>query len=271
MFDFQTPAPDERAQAAFLLYQGGQLLCSLRASPPCVFSAADLGAMALPVQREEFLGHWDGRPWFAVQLVDDAGFDSLAFTLSTFYQLLGRVPEPVFALAGRGLQLLRFAAEHRYCSRCGGVMQPAAGERAMSCGACEQSVYPPIAPCIIVLVTRGEQLLLARNARFPRPMFSTLAGFVEAGESAEQCLVREVQEEVGLAVHNIRYFGSQAWPFPNQLMLGYFAEYAGGELRCDPEEIAEADWFEAHALPAVPPPVSISGQLIRHFAAQVQA
>jgi NAD+ diphosphatase len=125
---------------------------------------------------------------------------------------------------------------------------------------------------VITLVRRdGDMLLLAQSARFRRPMFSTLAGFIEAGESAEATLRREVREEVGIEVDNITYFGSQAWPFPNQLMLGYFADYAGGDLTPDPAEISEAAWFTADDLPTVPPPSSIAGRLIQTHCQQVLA
>ena len=135
----------------------------------------------------------------------------------------------------------------------------------MRCNPCGTINYPRIAPCIIVLVTRGEELLLARNANFPRPMYSTLAGFIEAGETAEETLVREVREEVGVEVRNVEYFQSQSWPFPNQLMLGFFAEYAGGDIVCDPTEIADASWFHYSDLPMIPPSSSVSGQLIQHY------
>jgi NAD+ diphosphatase len=134
----------------------------------------------------------------------------------------------------------------------------------MRCDPCDAINYPRIAPCVIVLVTRDEELLLARNVNFPQPMYSTLAGFIEAGETAEETLVREVREEVGIEVGNLRYFQSQSWPFPNQLMLGFFADYTGGDIVCDQTEIADARWFRPSDLPMIPPPASVSGQLIRH-------
>lgn len=139
----------------------------------------------------------------------------------------------------------------------------------MRCQPCATINYPRIAPCVIVLVTRGEELLLARNANFPGPMYSTLAGFIEAGETAEETLVREVKEEVGVDIHRLQYFRSQSWPFPNQLMLGFFAEYAGGDIVCDQQEIVDAQWFHYTELPMVPPTSSVSGQLIQHYIAQL--
>jgi NAD+ diphosphatase len=116
----------------------------------------------------------------------------------------------------------------------------------------------------------GRGIVLARNANFPQPMYSTLAGFIEAGETAEQTLQREVREEVGVDITNVRYFQSQSWPFPNQLMLGFFAEYAGGEIVCDLTEIADARWFHYSDLPMIPPISSISGQLIHHYIESLQ-
>ena len=158
----------------------------------------------------------------------------------------------------------------RFCGTCGQSMNSHDSERARMCHPCGTLVYPRIAPCIITLVTRGQEMLLARNANFPIEMFSTLAGFIEAGESAEECLVREVREEVGVEVENLRYFRSQSGPFPNQLMLGFFADYAGGEIVCEDGEIVEANWYTGDNLPVIPPVHSISGQLIREHVTRMQ-
>ena len=137
----------------------------------------------------------------------------------------------------------------------------------MKCHNCHAPlVYPKISPCIITLIHKDKSILLAHNKNFPVNLYSTIAGFIEAGESAEACLIREVKEEVGIEVHNIKYFQSQSWPFPGQLMLGYFAEYKSGEITPDNDEIDDAQWFEVDNLPNTPPPgVSISGDLIQHF------
>lgn len=135
----------------------------------------------------------------------------------------------------------------------------------MTCQDCRVINYPRLSPSIIVLVTRGDEMLLARNANWPTNMYSTLAGFVEPGESIEQTVHREVMEEVGLRVRNLRYFGSQSWPFPNSLMLGFHAEYEGGDIVCQPDEIADAQWFSKDTLPQTPPKTAISGWLIDEF------
>jgi NAD+ diphosphatase len=144
-------------------------------------------------------------------------------------------------------------------------MEPHKQDRAMACPSCHLISYPRLSPSIIVLVTKGEEMLLARNANWPAKMYSTLAGFVEPGESIEQTVHREVFEEVGLKVKSLKYFGSQSWPFPNSLMLGFHAEYAGGDIVCQPEEIADAQWFTKDSMPQTPPKTAISGWLIEEF------
>lgn len=173
--------------------------------------------------------------------------------------------EEAYARLARAAQLATWFDQHRFCGRCGSPLIDHAQDLARTCPACALVHYPRISPCIIVLVRRGEQCLLARSERFPPGRFSTLAGFIEAGETAEQAVRREVREEVGIEVDNLEFFASQAWPFPHQLMLGFFADYRSGELRPDGIEIVAADWFDRERLPDLPPPFSISRQLIDHF------
>lgn len=183
-----------------------------------------------------------------------------------------RVDEVLLSVAGRALAIAEWDDTHRFCGRCGQPTLLEAGERARRCPACRLPFYPRIPPAIIVLVTRGDSMLLARSTRFPEPFFSTLAGFAEPGESLEETVAREVREEVGVEIHPPRYFGSQPWPFGRSLMVGFMAEYAGGELRVDGEEIAEAGWFTPQALPPkIPPRLSIARRLIDAFCEQVRA
>ena len=182
--------------------------------------------------------------------------------------LASAADEDEFARHSRAAQLATWHDQHRFCGRCGSVMGEHAQDLARQCSGCGLIQYPRISPCIIVLVRRGRECLLARAPHFAPGRFSTLAGFIEAGETAEQAVAREIREEVGIEVENIRFFASQSWPFPHQLMLGFFADYAGGELVPDGVEIEAADWFDLDRLPDLPPQFSISRQLINHFFAQ---
>lgn len=167
-----------------------------------------------------------------------------------------------FAMAGRAIQLQHWRHEHAFCSRCGAAGAPHAKEFAMVCKQCGFQQYPRINPCIIVLITKGDKALLAQGVRFPDGLFSCLAGFIEAGESAEQAVRREVREEVGITLGELRYHGSQSWPFPHSLMLGFHAQWQAGDLCPDAEEIVAADWFDRESLPRLPTSGSIARELI---------
>ena len=259
------PADDE----VHIVFQRGDLVSDMRSTELCLIGRQQIEGLGWRIQRRQFLGYWHDQPCYVLEIDEFEEVDPLRYQRANLYHILGRVDEQLFALAGRGAQLLDWERDHRFCGRCGGPMQMDTQERAMRCEPCGTINYPRIAPCAIVLVTRGEELLLARNANFPRPMYSTLAGFIEAGETVEETLVREVREEVGVEVARLRYFQSQSWPFPNQLMLGFFAEYAGGDIVCDPREIADARWFHYRDLPMIPPSSSVAGQLIRHYIEQL--
>jgi len=175
-----------------------------------------------------------------------------------------------FRLIGRAQQLVHWYRGHRYCGACGKATTVRDGQGLLTCLDCAVDYYPRINPCVIVLVTRGRELLLARHRHRATHYFSCLAGFIEAGESAEEAVRREVAEEVGLQIDNLRYLHSQSWPFPSQLMLGFIAEHAGGVLQPAAAELAEARWFDVEKLPAVPSPaVSVAGQLIAAYCAQL--
>ncbi len=198
----------------------------------------------------------------ADQLVDA----SQSFQLLGLRQLLMGADEELAQLLNRSAQINSWFRNHRYCSRCGTPVDRYELDFGARCEACDYHQYPRISPCIIVLVSRqgpqGEQCLLAHAAHFDTDRYSTLAGFIEAGETAEQAVAREVREEVGIEIKNIRYWKSQPWPFPHSLMLGFFADYASGELVPDGKEILKAQWFDADALPLLPPKLSISRELV---------
>jgi NAD+ diphosphatase len=183
-------------------------------------------------------------------------------------QWMAELPSRWFSLLSTALQVGAWLENHRYCGRCGSPATQLEAEFAMHCHACGHRNYPRISPCIITLVTHGESLLLARSPRFPPGRYSTLAGFIEPGESAEEAVHREVFEEVGVHVDQLRYYQSQAWPFPHSLMLGFFAEATTKRIRIDNVEIADAAWFSPRQLPALPPLYSISRALIEEHLIQ---
>ena len=180
-------------------------------------------------------------------------------TLRDFFDLAA--PEE-YALASRAFELLYWRRSHLFCGRCGRPLTRHITERAMACAACRDVVYPRTNPVVIVRVTRGREILLARRAHGASAFFSEIAGFVEAAETLEHAVAREVAEEVGIRVKNLRYFGSQPWPYPNNLMCAFTAEYESGEIRVDGKEIGEAGWFTPGNLPPIPSPISISRKLI---------
>lgn len=227
---------------------------------PAFFPGGPLEALGDLAERALRVGEWLGAPLLALDLPALPAWPaSEATPLRAIHGMAG---DAAFALAGRAVQLLDWQAQHRFCGQCAMPTERLAHENAMRCPACGLLAYPRISPAIMVLVRDGERLLLGRSPRFKPGVFSALAGFVEAGETLEECAAREVREEVGVEICNLRYFGSQAWPFPNSLMVAFFADYAGGDLRLDPVEIEAAHWFVPSALPLLPEPLSISRRLI---------
>ena len=230
-----------------------------------LFEEDDLKWSEMEMVNKQFIGYLNDKPCFLSELTNESKLDE-DLLLTPLRNLLGRIPDSLFTICSRSLQLSEWTRNNRFCGSCGSKMNKHKTERAMSCECNNLLVYPRISPCIIVLVTKGEQLLLAHNKNFPGTFYSTLAGFIEAGESAESAIHREIYEEVKVNVKNIEYFGSQSWPFPSQLMLGFHAEYLDGDITPDGEEIDLADWFHYKDLPQVPTGnISISGQLIESY------
>ena len=227
---------------------------------PIVPTLSELGAAGIDGVRHH-LGELQGVPCVAITLANDA-VPPTGYRLAGLRALFFKIPEPLLALAARAFQVVEWDRTHRYCGRCGTPTRDRDNERAKECPACRYIAYPRVSPAMMALVTRGKEVLLARATRFTTGMYSALAGFVEPGETIEDCVVREVREEVGVEVTNLRYFASQSWSFPHSLMIAYTAEYAGGDIRLDDAEIADARWFSVDAMPPTPPSVSIARRLI---------
>lgn len=220
----------------------------------------------LPLLAEQPLGWFEGQ---AVHLFElDRAVEMPGCSWQGLRQFLMGADQDTFRMLGYATQIGTWLRQHRFCGSCGGRMQATAGERMMHCPSCDLQHYPRLSPSMIVLITRGDEILLARSERFPPGMYSTLAGFVEPGESVEQCVHREVQEEVGLQVRDLQYVGSQGWPFPHSLMLGFHARYESGDIVPEPGEIEDARWFSPDQLPMLPPPRSISRYLIDLYLAR---
>lgn len=234
---------------------GGAPLCfAFRRRELLVTADAQLPTVALidlhgiEAVRTQYLGRLDDVPCYSAELDPKlAAPPGLAFR--DLRVLLGSLEPAVHAVAGRAVQIVEWDRSHQYCGACGRETELSGSDRSRSCPVCRVPMYPRLSPAMIVAVERGDEILLARSPHFPAGIYSVLAGFVEPGESAENAVVREVFEETGIVVADVRYFGSQPWPFPNSLMLGFRADYASGEIDTDDDEIEDAGWFRADALP----------------------
>lgn len=257
------PAADADAPSWWFVFAGGDLL--VRPRPDGVeLPAASIWPFAkLPTTRRLYLGSLCGQPCHAAEVETTAPPPGMQF--ESLRALWTRLDEALLGVASHALQLMEWDRTHQFCGRCGTPTQRRADERARHCAACGLIAYPRLSPVVMVRITRGREILLARAPRFAPGTYSVLAGFVEAGETLEQALRREVAEEVGIRIRNPRYFASQSWPFPHSLMMAFTAEYAEGELQVDGRELLDARWFAPDALPGLPSPMSMAWRLIQDF------
>jgi NAD+ diphosphatase len=252
--------------ARWFVFAGPRVLVAEDTRTP---PAASREALGFEAADPLYVGTLDGVPCVAAQLVaaetDEAPTGYAAYDLRRLY---GMTSEDVWAVAALSSQLLYWAATTRFCSRTGHATVRKEGEWAAVCPACGFTQYPRVSPCTITLIHDGERMLLTRQPSWPAGRYSLVAGFVEPGETLEQCVEREIREETGVAVTDIAYTGSQPWPFPHQLMIGFTARYAGGAVVVDTSELEDAKWFTLDALPMMPPPLSIARRIIdAHLAA----
>lgn len=260
-----SPETRESEKNYYFIFSQTMLLVEAAKDQVAIPCFSNLEDVRLRWSEKHYMGTWDGYPCYAVG-VKDKDFVLEGYTFQELRSLLmGGLSEELFLVAGRALQIINWDRTHRYCGACGVNMKLKEGQRAKLCPQCGLVSYPIISPAIIVAIIKDDQILLARNSRFPLKFYSVIAGFVESGETFEECVRREVQEEIGIKVKNIKYFASQPWPFPHTLMVGFTAEYAEGEIVIDRSELDEADWFRAECLPPIPSKGSISRSLIDWF------
>ena len=259
---FRFPVPDAITEsgALWVVVRKNEVAVT-DSKQPTIFCTEKPAWLRGSSERVQYLGHQKNIPCYAAEVT--AGTDlPYGWHFSGVRELFGRVPEEELAIAALAVQITDFDRTTQYCGRCGAKTRQLRTERAKFCSDCNLITYPRLSPAIIVLVERDDQILLARSPHFPEGLHSVIAGFVEPGENLEHAVHREVLEEVGITVKNIRYFGSEPWPFPHSFMIGFVADYEGGEITIDNNEIVSAGWFTRDTLPPIPSPLSISRALI---------
>lgn len=255
-------APTDKTEAAYWFIFYGSKILVISENNACRIPYMKYPAQAgLSVIRTQYLGLFDGKPCYSAELSTEEAVPA-GMTFIELRALYDFIAEDLFLLAGKAYQIIGWDQTHQFCGRCGSPTEDLQGERAKICPKCSFISYPRICPAVITAVRKGDQLLLAHAKHFKEGMYSLIAGFVEAGETLEEAVQREIMEEVGIRVKNIQYLGSQPWPFPNSMMLGFTAEYESGEIHVDGVEITDANWYGKDTLPGLPSEVSIARKII---------
>lgn len=249
------------ATALVFLFCDGQIVLTEKGDIHCLNPQHPL------LNEAVYLGTFQNMPCYTARLTSEAELPG-GFSPAEIRGLHAKFSEELYSVIGYASQILTWRENHQFCSKCGARAEPSTTERAMVCSVCGYMNYPRISPSIIVAVTRGEELLMARGPHFPEGLYSVVAGFVEPGETLEQCVAREVREETGIEVKNVRYFSNQPWPFPHSLMVGFTADYDGGEIKIDAVEIEAAGWFTADNMPEIPTEATIARWLINDYLKQ---
>ena len=260
----KAPAEKTAQEAFFFLIKGQEIFVRADRNRYFIPNETELSFADLDVGKSHLMGLWNGQLCYALEVSEDVSF-SPPITPISLRDAFTQFSSSCIRAISLATQILTWDRNHRFCGHCGEPTTELAEERAKVCKHCGLIQYPRLSPSIIVSVVKNEHILLARSDRFPQGMYSVLAGFVEPGETLEECIEREVLEEVGIEVGNIRYFGSQNWPFPHSLMIGFTADYVRGEISIDNREIVDAKWFTAQDLPRLPGNYSIARELIDHF------
>jgi len=270
IFGFQTavsPLTKISGTAKWFIFRRSHMLVQIADGEATLPELTGPGELGLTIIRRQYLGTLNGQHCLSAE-VAEATDPPDGWVFQSLRSLFGLLPEELFWITGVAVQIVDWDRTNQYCGRCGQQTDNHPRERAKVCPGCGLTSFPRISPAVIVLIEKGQEILLARSLRHPMGLYSVLAGFVEAGESLEATLIREIKEEVGLQVQDIRYFGSQPWPFPNSLMIAFTCTYAGGDIEIDEEEMADAGWYRPENFPKIPPEISIARQMIDWFVAR---
>jgi NAD+ diphosphatase len=263
----QYPEPDRLPEDACLVLVRDGGVYVRRGSTPTIFVKVSLDLPEGLKKDAGYLGHRGPVACYAVEVGDLPLPEGLAY--SGVRELAGLVPDEELAVAGLAVQIIDYDRTTRFCGRCGAATKPMRTERAKVCPSCRRIMYPRLSPAIIVLVRKDDSILMVRGIRAPPGRYSLIAGFVEPGETIEHAVHREVLEETGIAIKNVRYRASEPWPFPDSLMLGFVADYDGGEVAPDGVEVESAAWFDRDHLPDLPPRLSLTRALIDDWVASL--
>ena len=256
---------DSDKRAYWFIFRGNEIMISGQGAFPRIPQFINFQQSVIRIIRQHYLGNLDGLNCYCAEVSYDTAIPD-DMTFSPLRPLLEVIGEEMFSIAGRAFQIIDWDRNHQFCGRCGSQLRTKNEERAKTCSICGLVLYPVIAPAVIVAVVRDRTLLLAHSHRFQAELYSVLAGFVEAGETLEECLCREVAEEVGISISDIKYFGSMSWPFPNSLMVGFTAQHVSGEIIIDNNELDEANWYGPENMPPkIPAKGTISRKLIDWF------
>ena len=256
--------PGDNNPAYWFVFCSNKLLVMVEKGKATIPYFKSLSELNITPVRIQYLGTLHASLCYSAEAnTETAAPEGMEF--KEFRPLYEVLDEDLFLLAGKAIQIVSWDQTNQFCGRCGTKMETLEGERAKICPACGLINYPRISPAAITAVIKGNKILLTHNAAFRGNIHSLIAGFVEPGETIEECVHREIFEEVGLKVTNLKYFGSQPWPFPNSLMIGFTAEYESGEISVDGQEITEAGWYDASNLPELPGKMSIARKIIDWF------
>lgn len=263
-FELHHPSQQESPDSGFWAIIQGNDVVLVQGESGLALPEGDLPGWMVSKQPPICIGNWRGKPLRAFSISSKLTLET-PFTTEPFNAIEERVDNQTLTLTGLAKQILHWERQSRYCSACGAKTEPIHGGWGKKCNGCNAEHYPHIHPCAIVLVRRGDEALLVRKPEWQPGRYGLVAGFLDFGESLEECAIREVKEETGIDIENVRYVASQNWPFPAQLMAGFVADYAGGDIVVESNELEDARWFSIDALPSLPPKRSIACWIIDNF------